>query len=108
MNKTDMINAVVGKTGLSKKDVTTAIEATLEAITEALASGEKVQLVGFGSFEVRERAARDGYNPKLLDELKKQGVPEEQAKEQAKIRIESSKVPAFKPAKGLKDTVAGK
>jgi len=105
MNKQDLIVAVVGKTGLDKKTVTLAVESTFEEIANALANGEKVSLHGFGAFEVRERAARQGVNPKLLAQLKEQGVDPETAKAQAAIHIEKSKAPAFKPAKGLKDTI---
>lgn len=105
MNKQDLIVAVVGKTGLDKKTVTLAVESTFEEIANALANNEKVSLYGFGNFEVRERAARQGVNPKLLKELKDQGVDAETAKAQATIQINASKVPAFKPAKGLKDAI---
>ncbi len=91
LNKTDLVNRVAEQTGAKKKDVDMIIAATLDAIGEALASGEKVQLVGFGSFEVRERAARVGRNPRTLEE----------------ISIPACKVPAFKAGKGLKDIVAG-
>jgi len=89
MNKTDLINAVAEKSELSKKDSTSAVEATIEAITESLANGEKVSLKGFGNFEVRERAARNGRNPSTGES----------------IRIEKSKAPAWKPAKPLKDLI---
>lgn len=105
MNKADLINEVVEETGYQKKDITVAVDAVFEAITTALANGEKVSLFGFGNFEVRERDARNGVNPKLLKELKDQGVDPEEAKKQAAILIEASKVPAFKPAKQLKDAV---
>jgi DNA-binding protein HU-beta len=105
MNKQDLIIAVVGKTGLDKKTVTLAVESTFEEIANALANGEKVSLHGFGAFEVRERAARQGVNPKLLKELKDQGIDAEAARLQAAIQIEASKAPAFKAAKSLKDAV---
>ncbi len=89
MNKTDLINAVAEKSELSKKDSTSAVEATIEAIKQSLEEGEKVSLKGFGNFEVRERAARNGRNPST-------GEP---------IRIEASKAPAWKPAKPLKDLI---
>jgi DNA-binding protein HU-beta len=89
MNKSDLINAVTEATELPKKDVTKAVDAVFEAITEALQSGDKVQLVGFGNFEVRERSARKGRNPQTGEE----------------IEIPSSKVPAFKPGKALKDGI---
>ena len=90
MNKADLINAVAEKTGLSKKDSESAVAAVVDVITEALIQGDKVQLVGFGSFEVKKRAARIGRNPKTKEEIK----------------IPASKVPAFKPGKALKDAVA--
>ena len=90
MNKAELINAVAEKTSLSKKDSEAAVNAALEAITATLADGDKVQLVGFGSFEVKKREARVGRNPKTKEE----------------IQIPASKVPAFKAGKALKDAVA--
>ena len=90
MNKAELINAVAEKTSLSKKDSEAAVNAALEAITAALSDGDKVQLVGFGSFEVKKREARVGRNPKTKEE----------------IQIPASKVPAFKAGKALKDAVA--
>ncbi len=90
MNKAELINAAAEKAGLSKKDTEAAINAAIDAITEALAAGDKVQLVGFGSFEIRARAARIGRNPKTRET----------------INIPASKVPVFKPGKGLKDAVS--
>ena len=90
LTKTDLMNAVAEKAGFSKKDADKAVSAVLEAITDALTSGEKVQLVGFGTFEVRDRAAREGKNPATGETIK----------------IEASKVPAFKAGKALKDAVA--
>ena len=90
MNKTELISAVAEKADLSKKDAEAAITATVEAITEALTQGEKVQLVGFGSFEVKTRAARVGRNPKTGEE----------------IPIAEAKLPVFKAGKALKDAVA--
>ena len=90
MNKTELINAVADKTQLSKKDAEAAITATVEAIAEALTREEKVQLVGFGSFEVKTRAARVGRNPKT-----------------GEIEIPQTKTPVFKAGKALKDAVAG-
>jgi len=90
MNKTELINAVAEKACLSKKDYDAAVVEVFDAISEALAQGEKVQLVGFGSFEVKSRAARMGRNPR--------------SKEQ--IEIPATKVPVFKAGKALKDTVA--
>ncbi|WP_277585446.1 HU family DNA-binding protein [Psychrobacillus antarcticus] len=89
MNKTELVNSVAEATELSKKDATKAVEAVFESIQSALAGGEKVQLIGFGNFEVRERAARKGRNPQTGEE----------------IDIAASKVPAFKPGKALKDAV---
>ncbi|AIQ19380.1 HU family DNA-binding protein [Paenibacillus sp. FSL R7-0204] len=89
MNKSDLINVVTEATELPKKDATKAVDAVFEAITGALQSGDKVQLVGFGNFEVRERSARKGRNPQTGEE----------------IEIPSSKVPAFKPGKALKDGI---
>lgn len=89
MNKTELIAKVADTTELTKKDATKAVDAVLDAIAEALKSGDKVQLIGFGNFEVRERAARKGRNPQTGEE----------------IEIASSKVPAFKPGKQLKDSI---
>ncbi|ASA22931.1 HU family DNA-binding protein [Paenibacillus donghaensis] len=89
MNKSDLINVVTEATELPKKDATKAVDAVFEAIAEALQGGDKVQLVGFGNFEVRERSARKGRNPQTGEE----------------IEIPSSKVPAFKPGKALKDGI---
>ncbi|MFQ3542975.1 HU family DNA-binding protein [Halobacillus rhizosphaerae] len=89
MNKTDLINAVSEKADLSKKDATQAVDSVFESIMDSLKDGEKVQLIGFGNFEVRERAARKGRNPQTGEE----------------IEISASKVPAFKPGKALKDAV---
>ena len=90
MNKAELINAVAEKAALSKKDTDPAVNAALEAITGALSDGEKVQLVGFGSFEVKKREARVGRNPKTKEA----------------IEIPASKVPVFKAGKALKDVVA--
>ncbi len=90
MNKAEMITAVATKTGLSKKDAEKAINAFVQTVEEALIAGDKVQLVGFGSFEVRNRAAKEGINP--------------QTKE--KIQIPASKHPVFKAGKALKDSVS--
>ena len=89
MTKSDLIAAVATKLGSSKKDSEKAVSAVLESITEALANGEAVQLVGFGTFEVRKRAARKARNPQTGDEIK----------------IKATKVPAFKAGKALKDAV---
>jgi len=89
MNKTELIAAVAEKTDVTKKDAEKAVAAVLETVTDALAAGEKVQLVGFGTFEVRTREARTGKNPRT-------GEP---------VAIPASKVPAFKAGKALKDVV---
>lgn len=89
VSKQDLIAKVVEATNLTKKDAAGAIAATLDAIQEALVAGEKVQLVGFGTFEVRERAARKGRNPQTGQE----------------ITIKASKVPGFKAGKAFKDAV---
>ncbi|WP_322905563.1 HU family DNA-binding protein [Paenibacillus campi] len=89
MNKTDLITQVVEKTDLPKKEATKAVEAVFEAISTALQNGDKVQLVGFGNFEVRERSARKGRNPQTGEE----------------IEIPAGKIPAFKPGKALKDGI---
>lgn len=89
MNKTDLINAVAEQSELSKKDAAKAVDAVFDSITKTLKEGGKVQLVGFGSFEVRERSARKGRNPQTGEE----------------IDIPASKNPAFKPGKQLKDAV---
>ena len=89
MNKTELVEAVVAKTGGSKKDAEATIKATFEAITEAMAKGDKVALIGFGTFETRKRAARKGKNPsngKVID-------------------IPACTAPAFKAGKALKDAV---
>lgn len=90
MNKTELTAAVCNKTGMSKKDGEKAVAAVLDAVTEALAAGEKVQLVGFGTFEVRERGERTGRNLKTGEA----------------ITIAASKTPAFKAGKALKDAVS--
>ena len=91
MNKTELVNAVAEAAELSKKDAAKAVDAVFNAITNALKEGDKGQLIGFGNFEVRERAARKGRNPQTGEE----------------IEIAASKVPAFKPGKQLKDAVKG-
>ena len=90
MTKTELVDKIASKTNLTKKDSGQALDAVFEAITEALAGGERVQLVGFGSFEVRERAARKGRNPQTGQE----------------IEIAARQVPAFKAGKALKDAVS--
>lgn len=89
MNKTELVSAVAAKAGLSKKDAEAAVNATVAAITDALKANDKVALVGFGTFEVRARAARMGKNPQTG----------------AAIKIAASKVPAFKAGKALKDAL---
>ena len=89
MTKADLITVVAQKTNLSKKDSDKAVAAVLDAITETLAAGEKVSLVGFGTFEVKERAAREGINPRTKE----------------KIIIPASKLPSFKAGKALKDAL---
>ena len=90
MNKVELVASVAEKTGLSKKDAEKAVAAVLDSIVAAVAKDEKVQLIGFGTFEVRARAAREGKNPATG----------------AKIKIAATKVPAFKAGKALKDAVA--
>ena len=90
MNKTELINAVAEKAALSKKDAEAAVTTALDAVAAALAEGDEVRLVGFGTFEVKKREARIGRNPKTKEE----------------IQIPATKVPAFKPGKALKDIVA--
>jgi DNA-binding protein HU-beta len=91
MQKTDFIKAVAEKTGISQKDTKQVIDAALVVIEEALKSGEKVTLTGFGTFEVRERQARDGVNPQT----------------RAKIKIPATKTPGFSASSTLKDAVKG-
>ena len=90
MNKTELIAAVAEKTDLSKKGADAAVSAVLGAITDALKAGDKIQLVGFGTFEVRNRAAKQGRNPRTGETM----------------TVPASKVPAFKAGKALKDAVA--
>lgn len=89
MNKADLINAMATETGFSKKEVETVLNSFVNVISNKLAKNEKVQLVGFGTFEARKRAARTGRNPQTGDEIK----------------IAASVVPAFKAGKALKDIV---
>ncbi|HEY8393742.1 MAG TPA: HU family DNA-binding protein [Thermaerobacter sp.] len=89
MNKPELVNAIAEKTGLNKKDSERAVNAFVESISEALAKGEKVSLVGFGTFEVRTRQARTGRNPRTGQTL----------------TIPAAKVPAFKPGKQLREMV---
>ncbi len=89
MNKSELIAAVAAKTGETKKNAEASLDAFIDVITESLIKGDKVQLVGFGSFEVRKRAARKGRNPQTKEEIK----------------IPASKAPVFKAGKALKDLV---
>ena len=89
MNKADLVAAVAAKTGDTKKNAEAAVNAFVDVVTESLKKGDKVQLVGFGSFEVRKRAARKGRNPQTREEIK----------------IPASKAPVFKAGKALKDLV---
>lgn len=89
MNKAELISSVAEKTELTKKDSEKAVNAVLEAIGAALANGDKVQLVGFGTFEIRERAARKGRNPQTGEE----------------ISIAAARVPVFKAGKSLREAV---
>lgn len=90
MNKAELINAVAASADVSKKDTGAVISAMLDTITEALRQGDKVQLVGFGSFEVKKRAARIGRNPRTKEE----------------IEIPATVLPVFKAGKLLKDTIS--
>ncbi|MCI9468699.1 MAG: HU family DNA-binding protein [Oscillospiraceae bacterium] len=90
MNKTELVASVAEKAELSKKDAEKAVAAMLESVEEALKAGDKVALVGFGTFEVKERAARTGKNPRTGEAVK----------------IPAARVPVFKAGKGLKDVVA--
>ncbi len=89
MNKTELINAVAAKAEISKKDAEKALAAVLGSIEDALKAGDKVQLIGFGTFEIKERAARTGHNPKTG----------------AAIEIAAAKVPSFKAGAALKNAV---
>ena len=92
MTKAELISAIAEKTELSKKDSVKALNATVAAITETLAGGGKIQLVGFGTFETRARKAREGINPQT----------------KKKIKIKATTVPAFKAGRALKDACAKK
>jgi len=89
MNKTELVAAVAEQAGLSKKDAEAAVKAFTDVVAEALKAGDKIQLVGFGTFEVSERAAREGRNPQTGKTMK----------------IEACKAPKFKAGKALKDAV---
>lgn len=90
MNKAELVAAVAAKTGFTKKDAEAAINAFLETVEKSLVKGEKVQLIGFGTFETRKRKAREGRNPRKPEET---------------IKIAASKAPVFKAGKALKDAV---
>jgi DNA-binding protein HU-beta len=90
MNKTDLIFAVAEKTGLSKKDADSAVNAMLSTIMDTVAKNEKVQIVGFGTFELRNRSERQGRDPRT----------------NSPITIPASRVPAFKAGKAFKDSIA--
>ena len=90
MNKTELIAAVAAKTGITKKDAESIVSATFDTIAQELKKGEKIQVSGFGIFEVKEREARVGRNPRTKEA----------------IQIPASKAPAFKAAKALKDAIA--
>ena len=92
MNKSDLVAAMAAKTGDTKKSAEETLNAFVDVVTEALVKGDKVQLVGFGSFDVRKRAARKGRNPQTKEEIK----------------IPASKAPVFKAGKALKDLVNNK
>ena len=89
MNKTELISAVKEKTGFSGKDAEAAVKAVFDSVSEALAKGDKVQLIGFGTFEVRERAAKEARNPRTGETIK----------------VDATKVPAFKAGQALKNAV---
>ena len=90
MNKTELVAAIAEQAEISKKEAEKALKAITDVVAEELKKGEKIQLVGFGTFEVRERAAREGINPRT----------------KAKIEIAATKVPAFKAGRALKDAVS--
>ncbi len=92
MTKAELISAVAEKSGLTKKDSDKAVSAVIDSVTDALVHGDKVSLVGFGTFEVKSRAARKGINPRTKEPM----------------RIEASKLPTFKAGKALKESVAKK
>lgn len=89
MNRTELIAQVAEKSGLNKKEAEKAVTAVLDSIVEAVSNGEKVQIVGFGTFEQRERKERTGVNPRTKE----------------KIEIPASKIPAFKPGRNFKELV---
>ncbi|MBP7892546.1 MAG: HU family DNA-binding protein [Firmicutes bacterium] len=89
MTKSDLVDSVAAKAGMTKKDSARAVDVVFDTIKEQLKTGDKVQLVGFGSFEVKQREARVGRNPKTMEE----------------IRIPARRVPVFRPGKELKESV---
>ena len=89
MNKAELVSAMADKANLSKKDAETALKAFTDVVAEELKKGEKIQLVGFGTFETRERGERTAKNPRTGEQ----------------ITVKAAKVPAFKPGKALKDAV---
>lgn len=91
MSKADLLNVVAAKTEMKKKDVELVVNAALDAIVEAMKAGDKVQLIGFGTFEVKATAAREGRNPKTGEA----------------ITIPAGKKPAFSPSKAMKDAIEG-
>jgi len=91
MTKKDLVDSIAEKTGMTKKDASAALNATIETIQEALSKGDSVGLVGFGTFIVRKRAARTGRNPQT----------------QKKMKIPAKKVPVFRPGKGLREAALG-
>jgi len=93
MNKGELIEKVAEKTGFTKKDAGAAVTALTESITKSLTKGDKVQLIGFGTFETRQRQARQGRNPRKPGEI---------------VVIPESKAPAFKPGKALKEIINNK
>lgn len=90
MNKTELIQQTAAQTGLTRKDAEAAVNAALSLMTQALVQGEKVQLVGFGTFEPKDRAARTAHNPKTMEP----------------VEIAASRTVSFRPGKALKDAVA--
>lgn len=90
MNKNDLIGAVAQRTGLARKDVERMVHASIEILSEELADGEKIHIAGFGTFEVKERAARNGRNPMTGQ----------------RVLVAASRVPGFRAAQALKDRVA--
>ncbi len=92
MNKPELISAVAEKAGMTKKDATAAVNATLDILTERMVAGDSVALIGFGTFTSKKRAARTAKNPRT-------GEP---------VKVAAARVPAFKAGKGLKDAVNGK